>query len=111
MEIGKYKQAMSYLLNQNATTKTFTLNPNAKLSDNDPNFIEGGRVGLADGGLSLKGRKIAKIVYGLKDSEINSLKNKDTEIDNSIQDLISKNTTLTDNVKVLNREIDENTIN
>ena len=72
MDIGKYKQAMSYLLNPNATLKTFTLNPNAKLSDNDPNFIEGGRVGLAEGGLSQRGKKIAKIVYGLKDSEIDS---------------------------------------
>jgi len=72
MDIGKYKQAMSYLLNSNATLKTFILNPDAKLIDNDPNPIESGRVGLADGGLSLKGRKIAKIVYGLKDSEINS---------------------------------------
>ena len=70
MDIGKYKQAMSYLLNPNATLKTFTLNPNAKLSDNDPVVNE--RVGLADGGLSQKGRKIAKIVYGLKDSEIDS---------------------------------------
>lgn len=54
MEIGKYKQAMSYLLNQNATTKTFALNPNAKLSDNDPQpifgFEDGGRIGFKTGG-------------------------------------------------------------
>jgi len=39
MEIGKYKQAMSYLLNSNATLKTFTLNPDAKLTDNDPEMV------------------------------------------------------------------------
>ena len=36
MDIGKYKQAMSYLLNSNATLKTFVINPDAKLIDNDP---------------------------------------------------------------------------
>jgi hypothetical protein len=54
MDIGKYKQAMSYLLNPNATLKTFTLNPNAKLSDNDPQpifgFEAGGRIGFKTGG-------------------------------------------------------------
>ena len=54
MEIGKYKQAMNYLLNQNATVKTFPLNPNASLSDNDPQpvlgFEQGGRVGYVIGG-------------------------------------------------------------
>jgi len=48
MDIGKYKQAMSYLLNSNATLKTFTLNPDAKLSDNDTQpineFATGGYV-------------------------------------------------------------------
>ena len=54
MEIGKYKQAMSYLLNSNATLKTFTLNPDAKLIDNDPQssfgFKDGGRIGFKRGG-------------------------------------------------------------
>jgi hypothetical protein len=50
MDIGKYKQAMSYLLNPNSTLKTFTLNPDAKLSDNDPiGYATGGRVGYAEG--------------------------------------------------------------
>ena len=53
MDIGKYKQAMSYLLNSNATLKTFTLNPDAKLIDNDPQpilgFENGGRVNFAEG--------------------------------------------------------------
>jgi hypothetical protein len=35
-------------------------------------LADGGRVELGEGGLSQKGRKIAKIVYGLKDSEIDS---------------------------------------
>lgn len=39
MEIGKYKQAMSYLLNSNATLKTFTLDPDASLTDNDPEMV------------------------------------------------------------------------
>jgi hypothetical protein len=52
MDIGKYKQAMSYLLNQNATLKTFVINPEAKLIDNDPpslveTFAKGG---VVDGG-------------------------------------------------------------
>ena len=55
MEIGKYKQAMSHLLNQNATLKTFVINPEAKLIDNDSkpieSFAEGGRVGFQLGGL------------------------------------------------------------
>jgi len=55
MDIGKYKQAMSYLLNQNATLKTFVINPDARLIDNDPEpvegFAEGGRVGFQLGGL------------------------------------------------------------
>jgi hypothetical protein len=55
MEIGKYKQAMSYLLNSNATLKTFVINPEAKLIDNDSKpiegFEEGGRVGFQLGGL------------------------------------------------------------
>lgn len=54
MEIGKYKQAMSHLLNQNATLKTFVINPDARLIDNDPEpvegFAEGGRVGFQSGG-------------------------------------------------------------
>ena len=54
MEIGKYKQAMSYLLNSNATLKTFVINPDARLIDNDPEpvegFAEGGRVGFQSGG-------------------------------------------------------------
>jgi hypothetical protein len=53
MDIGKYKQAMSYLLNSNATLKTFTLNPDAKLIDNDPQpilgFENGRRVNFAEG--------------------------------------------------------------
>ena len=50
MDIGKYKQAMSYLLNPDATLKTLTLNPDAKLSDNDPiGYATGGRVGYAEG--------------------------------------------------------------
>jgi len=53
MEIGKYKQAMNYLLNQNATVKTFPLNPSASLSDNDTqpiqSFEKGGRVGFKFG--------------------------------------------------------------
>jgi hypothetical protein len=48
MDIGKYKQAMSYLLNQNATLKTFVINPEAKLIDNDPapiySYKDGGKV-------------------------------------------------------------------
>jgi len=50
MDIGKYKQAMSYLLNPDATLKTLILNPDAKLSDNDPiGYATGGRVGYAEG--------------------------------------------------------------
>jgi hypothetical protein len=53
MDIGKYKQAMSYLINPNATLKTFTLNPDAKLSDNDPiGYATGGRIGFKDAGLA-----------------------------------------------------------
>jgi len=52
MDIGKYKQAMSYLLNSNATLKTFTLNPNASLSDNDTiGYATGGRAGFKDAGI------------------------------------------------------------
>ena len=58
MDIGKYKQAMSYLLNSNATLKTFTLNPDAKLIDNDPQssfgFKDGGRIGFKRGGQVIK---------------------------------------------------------
>ena len=39
MDIGKYKQAMSYLLNSNAALKTFTLDPDARLTDNDPEMV------------------------------------------------------------------------
>jgi hypothetical protein len=39
MDIGKYKQAMSYLLNSNATLKTFILDPDARLTDNDPEMV------------------------------------------------------------------------
>ena len=54
MEIGKYKQAMSYLLNPNATLKTFVINPEAKLTDRNPpslieTFANGGRVGFKKG--------------------------------------------------------------
>ena len=55
MEIGKYKQAMNYLLNQNATVKTFPLNISASLSDNDTqpiqSFANGGRAGFKSAGL------------------------------------------------------------
>ena len=62
MDIGKYKQAMSYLLNDKATLKTFALNPDAKLSDNDPiGYATGGRVGFKDG--SSKGRPIIGVAY------------------------------------------------
>ena len=59
MEISKYKQAMKYLLNDNAPLKTFVINPDARLVDNDPrpqteslSLANGGRVGFDLGGLS-----------------------------------------------------------
>ena len=81
MEIGKYKQAMSHLLNQNATLKTFVINPEAKLIDNDPpslveTFANGGRVGFKNAGLAInelptdvphyKGSRLETFKKGLK---------------------------------------------
>ena len=58
MEISKYKQAMKYLLNDNAPLKTFVINPDARLVDNDPrpqteslSLANGGRVGFKFGNL------------------------------------------------------------
>jgi len=81
MDIGKYKQAMSYLLNQNATLKTFVINPEARLIDNDPpslveTFANGGRVGFKNAGLAInelptdvphyKGSRLETFKKGLK---------------------------------------------
>jgi hypothetical protein len=55
--------------------KNFTDDMPFVTDENNPEQLEladGGRVELGEGGLSQKGRKIAKIVYGLKDSEIDS---------------------------------------
>jgi len=69
MEIGKYKQAMSYLLNQNATLKTFVINPEAKLIDNDPKpineFATGGyvtRQNYKEAGFVTQGKNAGKWV-------------------------------------------------
>ena len=64
MDIGKYKQAMSYLLNPDATLKTFIINPEAKLIDNDPKPIEG----FASGGLA---ESFPELVKYLKSNEGN----------------------------------------
>ena len=98
MDIGKYKQAMSYLLNPNATLKTFTINPEAKLIDNDPpplveTFANGGRVGFELGGRTYKINKpltteqqnrikknypnadFSKFKYGFSEKDTNNYKN------------------------------------
>ena len=49
MEISKYKQAMKYLLDDNAPLKTFVINPDARLVDNDPR-PQTQLLGLAGGG-------------------------------------------------------------
>jgi hypothetical protein len=64
MDIGKYKQAMSYLLNPDTTLKTFIINPEAKLIDNDPKPIEG----FASGGLA---ESFPELVKYLKSNEGN----------------------------------------
>jgi len=78
MEIGKYKQAMSYLLNQNATLKTFTINPEAKFIDNDPQpvigFKTGGRVGFAPGGIVSNEKKLEKLKQIILESNSNPFK-------------------------------------
>jgi hypothetical protein len=49
MDIGKYKQALSHMLKDNPLNK-ITINPEAKLIDNDPiGYATGGRVGYAEG--------------------------------------------------------------
>ena len=65
MEISKYKQAMKYLLDDNAPLKTFVINPDARLVDNDPRpqtellgLANGGRVGFSGGGSGNYERKI-----------------------------------------------------
>ena len=49
MDIGKYKQALSHMLKDDPL-KNITINPEARLIDNDPiGYATGGRVGLAQG--------------------------------------------------------------
>ena len=101
MDIGKYKQAMSYLLNPNSTLKTFALNPDAKLSDNDPiGYADGGRVGFKFGNLVTQTNKqlekeknpqkkyqLKKRLEFLKETEDRSKKIKGSEF---IENLILK---------------------
>lgn len=71
MEIGKYKQAMKYLLNDNAPLKTFVINPDARLVDNDPRPVEN----FASGGLV---ESFPELIKYLKSNEGNVINKSET---------------------------------
>jgi hypothetical protein len=79
MDIGKYKQVLSHMLKDDPL-KNITINPKARLVDNDSepfsSFATGGRVGFEFGGSADKLKKLEQIILESNKDLYNSL-NKD----------------------------------